>query len=578
MSRTLAPWKHMQPLLYGPLHGALASTLAQLTSLRTLVLSLHTSAGRRETGRVALPILVFLTGYLAACIFGNRLPSPAPLWPPDAVLLAALLLTPERRWWIYLLVAVPIRLLPALTPAIPMWLLVINLLNDMLKALLAAVLVRRFTSRPLRFTRLHTTGLYLVFAAFLAPLFSATFGALGRATLGSPYWLAWQSWFLGDVLAALVLTPTIVMWATADWSRVRARFRQDGVEAAVLAAGLLVVMGLVSYADSQLHGNNDALYYLPVPLLVWAAVRFGTRGIASGLAVVTCFAITDVTSLRDQLAVLQMPQEVLSLQLYLIATAVPMLLLAAQIEERRHADIALQASEMRYRDVVESQTELISRYLPDTTLTFVNEANCRAMGLAREQLLGTKFINLLPKSERDPVLATIKSLVARPGVSTTEHQVRLAGGGLCWQQWVNRTVLDDQGRVVELQGIGRDISERKQLEQEREAARLEAERRAAELTATFEAIADGVAVFDTRGRLVRENAALRHLLGADATALDYTRFSLSEQLELFAVHDEQGRPLRDTSVGPLPRALLGESVVEARTHAIGIRTLDGREN
>ncbi len=110
--------------------------------------------------------------------------------------------------------------------------------------------------------------------------------------------------------------------------------------------------------------------------------------------------------------------------------------------ERKQMEQQLVASEERYRGVVESQTELISRYAPDTTLTFVNEANCRSMGLSREQLLGTKFIDLLPESAREPVRAMIRSLLAHPGepgVSTMEHQTRMADGSLRWQQWVNRT-------------------------------------------------------------------------------------------------------------------------------------------
>jgi len=90
------------------------------------------------------------------------------------------------------------------------------------------------------------------------------------------------------------------------------------------------------------------------------------------------------------------------------------------------------------------------------------------MGLSQEQLLGTRFLELLPESEREPVGAMIRSLLARPGhpgVSTMEHQVRMADGRLHWQQWVTRTFLDDMGRVIEIQGVGRGITEHKQIEQ-----------------------------------------------------------------------------------------------------------------
>ena len=84
--------------------------------LRITLVSLHTQEGRRSLWHRTFPVLGFAAAYLAAYVYGNGLPSPAPLWPPDAILLSALLLVPPRRWWIYLLITIPIRMLPALAP------------------------------------------------------------------------------------------------------------------------------------------------------------------------------------------------------------------------------------------------------------------------------------------------------------------------------------------------------------------------------------------------------------------------------------------------------------------------------
>jgi PAS domain S-box-containing protein len=138
--------------------------------------------------------------------------------------------------------------------------------------------------------------------------------------------------------------------------------------------------------------------------------------------------------------------------------------------EHMRAEAALRASEERYRAVIETQTELVSRFLPDTTLTFVNEAACRNAGKSRAELLGTKFIEALPDTARTLVQATIRSLLAHPGVATVEHEFIRPDGALGWQQWVNRTILDDHGQVMEFQSVGRDITERRQLEQERDQA------------------------------------------------------------------------------------------------------------
>src|SRR5215472_4489252 len=155
------------------------------------------------------------------------------------------------------------------------------------------------------------------------------------------------------------------------------------------------------------------------------------------------------------------------------------------------------------------------------------------MGKSREEMIGTRLLDYVPAVARERVQAAIHSLLEHPGIATIEHETLRPDGTVGWQQWVNRTMLDREGRLVELQGIGRDITERKRLEREREAALAEAERRAAQLETTFEAMADGVAVFDARGRLIQENATQRRLLGLDAAPPDYAELTLPERMALF---------------------------------------------
>ena len=125
---------------------------------------------------------------------------------------------------------------------------------------------------------------------------------------------------------------------------------------------------------------------------------------------------------------------------------------------------ALRASEERYREVVDSQTELVCRYLPDTTLTFVNDAYCRFFGREHDELIGRKFLELIPESSRAATLDHVASLVREPRVFTYEHEVLRPDGAIAWQQWVDRAVVAPDGRVTELQGIGRDITDRKRAE------------------------------------------------------------------------------------------------------------------
>ena len=135
------------------------------------------------------------------------------------------------------------------------------------------------------------------------------------------------------------------------------------------------------------------------------------------------------------------------------------------VTEYKRAEKALRESEARYRAIVEDQTELIYRFLPDGTMTFVNEAYCRYFGKKQEELIGHTFMPLIPDEDHVKVKNHLDSLSPKNPVVTYEHRVIAPNGEIHWQQWTNRMVLDEQGRLIEFQSVGRDITERKLIEE-----------------------------------------------------------------------------------------------------------------
>ncbi len=134
--------------------------------------------------------------------------------------------------------------------------------------------------------------------------------------------------------------------------------------------------------------------------------------------------------------------------------------------EKREAAAALRESEARYRAIVEDQTELICRFRPDGTLTFVNEAYHRYFGKRREELIGCSFMPLIPEDDQEFVEKQFTSLSPENPIATYEHRVVLPSGDMRWQQWSDRAIFDEQDRLVEYQSVGRDITERKWAERE----------------------------------------------------------------------------------------------------------------
>ncbi len=124
----------------------------------------------------------------------------------------------------------------------------------------------------------------------------------------------------------------------------------------------------------------------------------------------------------------------------------------------------VRASEARYRAVVEDQTEMICRGLPDGTLTFVNGAFCRYVQLPREQLLGRNFINALPETMRRTFQDKITALNLATPIADFDYTLRRTDGVSLSQHWTFRAIFGETEHITEIQAVGRDITEQKHAE------------------------------------------------------------------------------------------------------------------
>lgn len=132
------------------------------------------------------------------------------------------------------------------------------------------------------------------------------------------------------------------------------------------------------------------------------------------------------------------------------------------ITEDRRQEEALLLSEARYRAVVEAQTEFICRWKPDGTITFVNEAYCRYFGRKENELIGEKFVPFIYEDDRQKVAKHFSKLTPQNPVASHEHRAIDLNGKVRWQRWTNRAVFDDRGKLIEIQDVGRDITEEKE--------------------------------------------------------------------------------------------------------------------
>ena len=141
--------------------------------------------------------------------------------------------------------------------------------------------------------------------------------------------------------------------------------------------------------------------------------------------------------------------------------------LSEELEQRVHERTEeLRNSAERYRAVVENQKEFIVRWKPDGTRTFVNEAYCRYWGISYEQALAINFLFHITEEDRPSVEEKIARLHAGiVDVETEIHRVTKPDGNTAWQEWTDQAIRDEWGTLIEIQSVGRDITERKHAEE-----------------------------------------------------------------------------------------------------------------
>lgn len=163
--------------------------------------------------------------------------------------------------------------------------------------------------------------------------------------------------------------------------------------------------------------------------------------------------------------------------------------------ERHHVQLAQHMSEARYRAVVEDQVDMICRYTPNFVLTFVNQAYADQYGKTPSELIGMNLFNMIPLEDHPGALAHICALNAEHPVAQTEHRTILTDGTIRLTQWTDRAIFDSTGRIVEYQGVGRDVTHLDQMRRFQQA--------------TLDSIRSQIAVLERDGTIAHVNSAWR---------------------------------------------------------------------
>ena len=315
-------------------------------------------------GYAARVALLVSCGYYAGAKLGLALTfSPHPisvLWPPNAILFAALLLLPTRAWWIAIVAALPAHVLAELHDGIPGRMVLCWYVSNVSEAMIGAGAARVLLGREHPFASPRNVMMFLL-AALNATLFSSfldsafvKLNAWGQAA----YWELWITRVFSNSAANVVIVPAIVAFAGIDIAAVRRASARRFVEAAALVTGLAIVTMLVFNTNHPL-GAAPAEVCLPLPFLLWAAFRFGAKGASALFAFVILAAIWGAGHGVGALGLDTAAENAHSVQLFALCLGPTLLCLGAAVEERMRNEEAIGVNDTRFQLVLEATDDTV---------------------------------------------------------------------------------------------------------------------------------------------------------------------------------------------------------------------------
>ncbi len=386
------------------------------------------STGKKKAGsfgRVALQ--VFLTGvtyYLAteiawALCFPNSKVSL--LFPPHAVLVVILLLVPVRHWWAYTLATVLAHFVATQQAHWPVLYALHCEAFDAVQNVLAAAGIRLFIKSPLTGITLRDAMVFVLIAVIIVPFGTAFWGAAFTLSnhFGIHYWVEWRNLGISNGVTAVVLVPALLLAGNRLSGRRSRVTPARMIEGSLLALGIVIVGAFVFAIVPAGPGTSPALLYAPIPLLIWAALRFGLSGISAAMLVVTFQAIWGAMHGHGPFLLQSPAENALALQMFLIVTGIPLMFLSVLLEDDRRSQQALHEVEDDARRNRE-QINLLSRVslLGEMTASLAHELGQPLSAIVTNANAGRRLID---KGKDDPeTLRDILVSVASDGHRANE--------------------------------------------------------------------------------------------------------------------------------------------------------------
>jgi PAS domain S-box-containing protein len=391
----------------------------------------RSDAVSRHSPTLVLVGLAAAVCYLAAKLGGlliiNDPQTLWPLWPGCAALAAILLVSPRRTGVLLIVAGLAGFVLYDVQAGVSIRSIAWLILADSIEILVTAGgLVYFFGGTP-RFDSLKAFAKYFLVAGILGPLVASSLGVV--QALNGNHWITWRTNFLSEGLAFLTVTPAILGWVrnAPAWRRASRVYQLEFVT-------LILALTLSGYGMFVVRGTNapPALLYSLVPFLVWSALRFGSTGASTVASIVALLSIWGAIHGRSPFTETNPIDRVFSLQLFLLFTAIPFMVLAVLVEERKQHEAVLRESEERFRLMADSAPTMIWMSETNKLCNFFSRGWLNFTGRSLEQELGKGWTSGVHPDDLQRCLATYSSAFDARHDFEMEYRLRRFDGEYRW--------------------------------------------------------------------------------------------------------------------------------------------------
>ena len=400
-------------------------------------------------------------------------------FPPHAVLLCILLLVPTRHWWAYVLSAASAHFLATQQEHWPPMYALTCEVFDAVKCVAAAAGIRFLIKSPLKAITLRDAVLFVLIAVVLVPFGAALWGASFTVSygFGSRYWIEWRNLGISNAVTVVVLVPVFLLGAHSLFARrPRTPSRRRVLEATILGACTVALGFFVFDTTSAGPNTSPALLYAPIPLLIWAALRFGLAGISVSMLIITFQAIWGTMRGHGPFLAQTPIENALALQLFLLVTATPLMLLAVVIEEERRSKEALRESANLMGLAADAGNLAMWVWDVSGNKVWMTEPGRLLFGLEPDANLdfAATFDRVHPE-DRAAREGAIKQALETRGEYEVEYRLQQTDSTARWIHGRGRCVEPGDGTGPKLFGVSMDVTARKQAEASAAQERAELE-------------------------------------------------------------------------------------------------------